>query len=338
MDYVYTLPSHKGHEIQIAFLIGAARRRSSSTTSSSTRPTSLAAPPSPPPPPNFLMWLDGEGGPKGVQTVVKQGVAVGKLGSADLSSTNANHAGSYGFEVTIAEVFEKDYYAMLSLPAFLVTDHERLYQFAFWAKATGGPAGAAKPRPHVTFQDEDNDYAWISGEHVQLSAFWHKYTVNLVVPYQLRGHNVVTNIMLGGQAGTYYFDDFEVTNRLFVSPPPSPPLPPPSPPPNVLLQLRLEDYVKGTINPQAWPEGAMEVVVQSQAAAHTGKYGLLIKVNKAFEADWHAQVSLKPWTPPDTSHGYKFSFWAMGAPRRAARGRRGRGAAASGRGRGRPPS
>jgi len=87
-------------------------------------------------------------------------------------------------------------------------------------------------------------------------------------------------------------------------------LPPPSPPPNILLQLGLEHYDKGTINPQAWPEGDMEVVVQSQAAAHSGQYGLLIKVSKAFESDWHAQVSLKPWTPPDTSHGYKFSFWA----------------------------
>lgn len=54
-------------------------------------------PPSPPPPPNFLMWLDGEGGPKGVQTVVHSG-ATGKL-TADLSSTKAAHAGLYGFEV-----------------------------------------------------------------------------------------------------------------------------------------------------------------------------------------------------------------------------------------------
>lgn len=141
--------------------------------------------------------------------------------------------------------------------------------------------------------------------------------VNLVVPYQLRGHNVVTNIMVGGCVGEYYFDDFEVTNRLFVSPPPSPPLPPPSPPPNVLLQLSLEDYVKGTINPQAWPEGTMEVVVQSPAAAHSGQFGLMIKVTKAFETDWHAQVSLKPWTPPDTNHGFRFSFWGRAAPQKA---------------------
>ena len=153
--------------------------------------------------------------------------------------------------------------------------------------------------------------------YVQLSAFWHQYHVNLVVPYQLRGHNVITNFMVGGCTGVYYFDDFEVTNRLFVSPPPSPPLPPPSPPPNVLLQLSLEDYVKGTINPQAWPEGTMEVVVQSPAAAHSGQFGLMIKVTKAFETDWHAQVSLKPWTPPDTNHGFRFSFWGRAAPQKA---------------------
>ncbi|KAL3921908.1 MAG: hypothetical protein SGPRY_004742, partial [Prymnesium sp.] len=157
--------------------------------------------------------------------------------------------------------------------------------------------------------DEDNDYAWIDGSYVALSAFWHKYEVNLVVPYKLRGHNVVTNLMLGSFAGDYYFDDFRVSNDKFASPPPSPPLPPPSPPPTVLLQLNLEEYVKGTINPQAYSEGEMEVVVQSPSAAHTGKYGLLIKVTKAFDYDWHAQVALKPFTPPDTAHGYVFSFW-----------------------------
>ena len=53
----------------------------------------------------------------------------------------------------------------------------------------------------------------------------------------------------------------------------------------------------------------MEVVVQSPNAAHSGKYGLLIKVTKAFDYDWHAQVSMKAFTPPDTNHGYVFSFW-----------------------------
>ena len=74
-------------------------------------------------------------------------------------------------------------------------------------------------------QDEDNDYAWIDGQYVALSAFWHKYEVNLVVPYKLRGHNVVTNLMLGSFEGVYYFDDFMVSNKNFASPPPSPPSP-----------------------------------------------------------------------------------------------------------------
>jgi hypothetical protein len=81
-----------------------------------------------------------------------------------------------------------------------------------------------------------------------------------------------------------------VTNNGYVSPPPSPPLPPPSPPPHVLLQLNLENNIKGLINSQAWPEGKMEVDLQSTQAAHGGRYGLLIKVDKQFDHDWHAQV------------------------------------------------
>ena len=72
----------------------------------------------------------------------------------------------------------------MGLPAFLVTDHERVYRLSFWAKATGNP----KPRPHITFQDEDNNYEYIYGDFVQLSAFWHQYHVDLVVPFKLRGY------------------------------------------------------------------------------------------------------------------------------------------------------
>ena len=39
---------------------------------------------------------------------------------------------------------------MLSLPPFLVTDHQRMYTLSFWAKTDANP----KPRPHVAFQDE----------------------------------------------------------------------------------------------------------------------------------------------------------------------------------------
>ena len=66
----------------------------------------------------------------------------------------------------------------------------------------------------------------------------------------LRGHNVIANVMVGGYLGSYFFDDFQVTNNQFISPPPSPPSPPPSPPPHVLMQLSLESYQKGSINSQ----------------------------------------------------------------------------------------
>jgi hypothetical protein len=119
--------------------------------------------------------------------------------------------------------------------------------------------------------------------------------------------------MLGGYVGTYYFDNFVVKNDQFVSPPPSPPLPPPSPPPHVLMMQTLESYQKGQVNSQAWPEGEMHVTLQSTQAAHSGKYGILIDVAKAFDHDWHAQMSIQGFTPPDTEHGYVFSFWGRAA-------------------------
>jgi hypothetical protein len=305
MEPVFTKPSHQGHEIQISFLVGMV---SADFFFDNIQLYELDVPspppPRPPPPPYVLLWLDGEGGPEGSQTVVKSGVDKGAL-EGDMSSQEAAHEGQYGFQVSVTEVFDEEYYGMLSLPAFLVTDHERMYTLSFWAKATGNP----KPRPHITFQDEDDDYAYISGEHVQLSPFWHEYEVKLVVPYRLRGHNVVTNLMVGGYMGVYSFDDFKVTDGAFVSPPPSPPAPPPSPPPNVLLQINLEEYQRGSINSQAWPEGEMQLVVQSPAAAHSGNSGLFLKVLKKFDVDWHAQLSLRPFVPPDTQHGYIFSFW-----------------------------
>jgi hypothetical protein len=124
----------------------------------------------------------------------------------DLSSTDAAHEGKYGFEATVTKTFEKNWYAMMSLPAFLVTDHERAYTMTFWAKASANP----HPRPQVTFQDEDTDYEYVDSAYVQLTAFWHQYTVTLAVPYKLRGHNIVTNLMLGEYLGTYYFDEIQV--------------------------------------------------------------------------------------------------------------------------------
>lgn len=56
--------------------------------------------------------------------------------SSDLSSKAAAHSGKYGFEVTVTEVFTKNWHGLLSLPAFLVTDHERMYTLTFWAKVS----------------------------------------------------------------------------------------------------------------------------------------------------------------------------------------------------------
>eukprot|EP00967_Tisochrysis_lutea_P154429 scaffold306671_cov32-Tisochrysis_lutea.AAC.3 len=58
--------------------------------------------------------------------------------------------------------------------------------------------------------------------------------------------------MVGSFAGTYYFDEFEISNADYVMPPPYPPSPPPSPPPGVMLTYGAEDYARGLINSQVW--------------------------------------------------------------------------------------
>ena len=120
LEPVYTTPAQRGHEIQIAFLIGLKVAEFAFDDIELYELDVLSPPPpSPPPPPNSLMWLDAEGGPKGVQTVVATGITTGKM-TSDLSSTAAAHSGTYGFEATVTEVFEKNWHGLLSLPAFLV--------------------------------------------------------------------------------------------------------------------------------------------------------------------------------------------------------------------------
>lgn len=323
MQPVSTFPKHKNHEIGIAFLVGSVQAEYHfDDIQLMELDVPSPPPPAPPPPPNVLLWCDGEGGPN-----PKHGpwgswpwavVSEGKTGamSWDLSSAAAAHEGTYGYELRVAQTFDKDWYAMLTLPPFLVTDHQRVYSLTFWAKASANP----KPRPHIAFQDEDNDYAYIDGAYLQLSAIWHEYTVQLVVPRALRGHNVITNLLLGSYTGTYYFDEFKVSNAEHVQPPPLPPSPPPSPPPNVLLRFDAEAYEIGAVNSQAWAEGKMHVVPQSQLARHAGEYGLLIEVERPFEVDWHAQVSFRPFSPPDVHHGFVLSFWARASTEGGAAG------------------
>ena len=79
MEPVYTTAAQRGHEIQIAFLLGLKVAEFAFDDIELYELDVLSPPPpSPPPPPNYLLWLDAEGGPKGVQTVVATGITQGK--------------------------------------------------------------------------------------------------------------------------------------------------------------------------------------------------------------------------------------------------------------------
>jgi hypothetical protein len=93
MEPVYTTPAQRGHEIQIAFLIGLKVAEFAFDDIELYELDVLSPPPpSPPPPPSVLLWRDAEGGPNGVQTVTGSGITKGKL-SSDLSSKDAAQSG-----------------------------------------------------------------------------------------------------------------------------------------------------------------------------------------------------------------------------------------------------
>ena len=86
-------------------------------------------------------------------------------------TTPTTHSPRVGTRLAVAcAASEINWHLLLSLPAFLVTDHERMYTLTFWAKANANP----HPRPQVTFQDEDDGYAYVDSAYVQLTSFWHQ--------------------------------------------------------------------------------------------------------------------------------------------------------------------
>ena len=64
------------------------------------------------------------------------------------------------------------------------------------------------------------------------------------------------------------------------------------------------------ITSQAWPEGELQLVERSTAAAHSGAAGVLVRVSRGYDEAWHAQVTLRPFSPPDREHAFVLSFWA----------------------------
>lgn len=63
------------------------------------------------------------------------------------------------------------------------------------------------------------------------------------------------------------------------------------------------------ITSQAWAEGELQLVERSPAAAHSGATGTLVRVSRGYDEAWHAQVTLRPFSPPDRERAFVLSFW-----------------------------
>ena len=57
-------------------------------------------------------------------------------------------------------------------------------------------------------------------------------------------------------------------------------------------------------------EGHMRMVCPSEAASHTGKAGLEVDIERAFDKNFHAQFSLPHLTAQKSHSAYELTFWA----------------------------
>ena len=76
----------------------------------------------------------------------------------------------------------------------------------------------------------------------------------------------------------------------------------------------------GSISSQAWPEGELHVQPRAAPAAHADSAGgTLVRVTRAFDEEWHAMLTLRPFVvPPEGGRTFTLSSWgrrgAVAAP------------------------
>ena len=122
--------------------------------------------------------------------------------SASFHSATAAHSGSYGASVTVttAQASGNNWYIQLSVPTgSIALDPNRSYKLTYWVKSTitKDLYGAFQVTVDSTsYQNLSVSTGWTQGQA--------QASTGSVVP----ASGLVVNISLGGEAGTYLFDDF----------------------------------------------------------------------------------------------------------------------------------
>lgn len=127
-------------------------------------------------------------------------------GTISFDDPGAVHEGSKGARIAITEIDGENWHVQLQCPPQFEAVLNSDYHLSFWGR-THSPDG--KP-VHVAIQDGAPDYTYRTGQSFQLDTTWQQFDVYWTS--DVEGLEMLRfNLYLGGDTGTYYFDDFSLT-------------------------------------------------------------------------------------------------------------------------------
>lgn len=205
-------------------------------------------------------------------------------------STEAKHSGSYGAKIKVDSASpENNWWLQLKVPVDNITlKPNQTYQLTYWVKSTNQKElyGAFAVALDTTV------YA-----NLKPIADWTQGTITVKTGATVT-KSLSILLSLGGDTGTYYFDDF-VFETLVTAPPSA----------NLFPNPGFE-----TVDTAGWvldrPDTTTRGVVTFNAAAmHSGTKGLQAIITKVDTADWGIRV-YTPAFAATTGNTYTISFWA----------------------------
>ena len=292
------------------------------------KPPNPPSPPNPPAAPTHVpLWSTGlEVGQPSVETLVH-----GTEGAMTVNTraTDAAHTGRWGARVDVTRRFEPAWHGMVGLGRHTMQPgYDQLY-VSFWAKAQGAAPGAGPPPIQVNVVDSSQDFRWLGyWEAFALSGEWKRFEAPVPVE-SWRGnkkHELDVTLLVGANAGVYFFDELEV--QLVRTPPPAAPAAPPPPPPVRTLLAHLDFTAAAaaagglTLRPTTAEKGKMQLAYDAACpsgagdASQSGGGCARITVTRAFEPAANGKLKLVP-TDEAVTPGFDVgldelavSFWA----------------------------
>lgn len=118
----------------------------------------------------------------------------------------AVHGGAKGAKIVVTAVDGENWHVQLQCPPQFEAVMNADYHLSFWGR-TNSPDGKSV---HAAIQDGAPDYTYRSGQDFLLDTTWRQFEVFWTSDKE--GLEMLRfNLYVGGDTGTYYFDDFSLT-------------------------------------------------------------------------------------------------------------------------------